>query len=231
MRNRFMFWFASVVGLTMLLTVLRIWGPSGLSAGSGVGDAEARGLKEAQASASSGDYLTRRTFALRPGWNFKAFAALPADTTIEGVLPPEVRSQVEIIFGFDNETKVWRFWKPWSWGRAPVPTPSPPMPPGWEDGGPGDHSDPGTWQRLDRFEFGCGYWFYMNGEARMDATDWETPSGMPPSLHAGWNLVGWSEESAETEKILGQHRGNWVSLWHWRHGEWFGLHADRKSVV
>jgi filamentous hemagglutinin family protein len=128
---------------------------------------------------------------LFPGWNFISLPMEPSDTTIGKVLAG-VASKVAIVWGYDNETKVWTKWKPQTL----------------------------TSTALTTMETGKGYWIYMTGTAIINMTGW-APAPTTVHLFEGWNLVGYSgPNNKDILTALDTISSNWSLVWNWSNQEW-----------
>jgi plasmid maintenance system killer protein len=105
---------------------------------------------------------------------------------------------VRIIWGWDNVNQVWLKWKPLS-------------------------SD----NTLTNFEFGKGYWIYVNGQTTIDMSNWNKPSSSTLTLRPGWNLIGWlGMDNRPISDALSSLNNNWRVIWTWEDGTWYGKHTS-----
>lgn len=139
------------------------------------------------------------TLALSQQWNFVSFMKLPSEATIENVLGTDNLSKVKIIWSFDNENKKWLKWRP----------------------------NGGAQNKITSFEFGKGYWIYMDESVTIDMTGWIEPLNRTVPLYPGWNLVGWIGESNKSvSDALNSLSGNWSVLWTWKNNNWKVKHES-----
>jgi hypothetical protein len=132
--------------------------------------------------------------ALSPGWNFISLPKHPQDTAMAAVLAG-VASKVAIVWGYDNERKVWNQWKP-----------------------------QGSTNTLTTMEKGKGYWMYMNSPATIDMTGW-TASETDLQLYVGWNLVGYAgPDETDVVSELSRTSLNWTIVWNWDNASWKARH-------
>jgi hypothetical protein len=140
-------------------------------------------------------YLSLNGIPLSQGWNFVSFPRIPGDGTIELALP--ALNDASIIWGYNNATQQWVKWR----------------------------LNGGSNNTLTRFEFGKGYWIYMNAAGMIDVSAWSDPTSTSVSLSAGWNLIGYlGAEGANVGTSLSTLSGNWVIVWNWTASQWYGKH-------
>jgi len=105
---------------------------------------------------------------------------------------------VRIIWGWDNVNQVWLKWRPLS-------------------------SD----NTLTNFEFGKGYWIYVNAQTTIDMSNWNKPSSSILTLRPGWNLIGWlGMDNRPISDALSSLNNNWRVIWTWEDGTWYGKHTS-----
>ncbi|MCM8816508.1 MAG: LamG domain-containing protein [Candidatus Omnitrophica bacterium] len=139
------------------------------------------------------------TLALSQQWNFVSFQKLPSEPTVENVLGTDNLSKVKIIWGFDNENKKWLKWRP----------------------------NGGAQNKITLFEFGKGYWIYMDESVTIDMTGWVAPLIKTVPLYPGWNLVGWvGDNNRPVSDALNSLSGNWSVLWTWKNNNWKVKHES-----
>lgn len=127
--------------------------------------------------------------ALTAGWNFVSFPKQPPDTAIATILSG-ILSDVKVVWGFDNDQKVWKRYKPAA----------------------GDNT-------LTSLEQGKGYWIFLSADHTLDLTTWTSVSSQV-HLYEGWNLVGYSgTNSANIIPSLTSVSG-WQVAWVWISGTW-----------
>jgi hypothetical protein len=135
--------------------------------------------------------LRAERFILYPGWNFVSFLKQPPPGTPINVIVEDISPSVGIIWGFDNETKVWKKYRPGT-----------------------------TSSTLAAIEPNKGYWFYMNQLAAMNLTQWTGPSATVP-LRRGWNLVGYpGPDDQSLASALGNISDAYSLIWNWTGGCW-----------
>jgi hypothetical protein len=131
---------------------------------------------------------------LSPGWNFVSLPKQPSNTVIDAVLA-DVSSTAVIVWGYDNQDKTWKKWKP-----------------------------QGSANTLTAMESGKGYWIYMNAAGAIDMVGWTPPVANVP-LYKGWNLVGYSGTDNRTVPLaLSVLAGNWSLVWNWGYPQWQAKH-------
>jgi hypothetical protein len=134
---------------------------------------------------------------LQKDWNFISFQKLPSDGALIETVLADVLPKVTIVWGYDNTSKQWKKWKP--------------------QGGAGN--------TLTTFEFGKGYWIYMDNTGSIPATGWTASPSLSFPLYAGWNLVGHmgTDDRSVTDTL--QSLGwKWNILWNWTGGQWYVKH-------
>ena len=103
------------------------------------------------------------------GWNFISFPKDPSpNNTIVEVLK-EVSSNVRVVWGYNNQSKVWLKYSLKTKNLA--------------------------LNTLDKVESSKGYWIYMDASGTIGTENWETPSATTTTLYSGWNLVGYNGTS------------------------------------
>jgi hypothetical protein len=138
---------------------------------------------------------------LSSGWNFVSLPRQPSITSTGTVLA-EVSSKVRIVWGYDNEQKVWKKWMP-------------------------DE----TANTLVAMEAGKGYWIYMNEAGTINISGWGSPPANVP-LFEGWNLIGYmGAENRAFDAALGGITGKWWAVWNWDWGTWKVKTVDRNVVM
>lgn len=126
---------------------------------------------------------------LNSGWNFISIPVQPADTVIETLLG-DVLSSVIIVWGYDNENKVWQKYMPG-----------------------------GTNNSLVGIEPGRGYWIKMNNTGSLSVTGSEAShvvhlyEGWNLIGYAGTNGADISTELSEIS-------GKWDIVWNYNRGMW-----------
>lgn len=152
--------------------------------------------------------------SLGSGWNFISFKKLPANLAPINDALANV-SGVRIVWGFNNQTKDWLKFKP---------------------------SD--TNSTLSSFEFGKGYWIYMNADGIIDTTNWIGPSTNADrtlQFYPDWNLIGFfGTEGSDVVSTLNtassyyntsvKLEGKWDIVWSWKDGVWFAKHSETSSL-
>jgi subtilisin family serine protease len=129
---------------------------------------------------------------LQTGWNFISFPKLPASKAVEQVAAG-VLSHVKAIWGYDGRTQQWKRWKP------------------------GD----GTNNSLTEFEFGKGYWIYVETDGAINLSGWLSPSSTVVHVYPGWNLIGYlGTDGVALTTELNAISGHWSALWNWTGGQW-----------
>ena len=103
---------------------------------------------------------TQSTLQLFSGWNFISFPKQPQNTAIGEVLK-DVSLNVRVIWGYDNQNKTWKKFKPSATGND-----------------------------LSAIEFGEGYWIYMNNPVTLFVAG-QSASLQAVTLYKDWNLVGY----------------------------------------
>jgi hypothetical protein len=133
--------------------------------------------------------------ALSSGWNFISFSTLPSTPGIATVLA-NVLSDVRIVWGWDNANQVWNVFVP----------------------GGQDNS-------LLAFEFGKGYWIYMNAPGTINIVGWAGPVSRTVSLSQGWNLIGYmGSDNIALSTAMAPLSGKWSMVWGWQNNVWYGKH-------
>jgi hypothetical protein len=138
--------------------------------------------------------------SLVSGWNFISSPKQPPDAAIGTVLAG-VSSNVEIVWGYHNENKVWQKWKP------------------------GDNVSNLT------FDSDRGYWIYMNALGYVDSTNWTTPTSTTVTLYQGWNLIGYmGTNGTSLATALSTLQNNWSLVWGWDAGQWNAKHVTIQAL-
>jgi murein DD-endopeptidase MepM/ murein hydrolase activator NlpD len=128
---------------------------------------------------------------LSSGWNFISLRKQPTNTDIVTVLA-DVLSNVRIVWGYDNQNKVWKKYNPG-----------------------------GTVNSLLTMEVGKGYWIYMNASGCIDMAGWAAPSSTTVHVSEGWNLTGYiGANNTPVVAGLGSIPGKWSFIWNWENGQW-----------
>jgi hypothetical protein len=139
-------------------------------------------------------------FPLVAGWNFISFAKLPADATIASIFSG-ISSDMKIVWGFDNEQKVWKQYKP----------------------GASDNS-------LSTIEQGKGYWVYLTAAHTLDVTIW-TAGSSQVHLYEGWNLVGYSGTNGANIIPSLSGVSGWQIAWAWIGSTWKADAANGQTLT
>ncbi|MEI6153557.1 MAG: DUF1566 domain-containing protein, partial [Deltaproteobacteria bacterium] len=127
---------------------------------------------------------------LLTGWSFISLPKHPPDTGIGTVLG-NASPNVRIVWGYDNQNKIWKRYKPG-----------------------------GTANTLSNMEAGNGYWIYANREDTISMKGYADPPSTV-HLYEGWNLVGYSgTENKEIAASLGTISDTWLLTWNWDNGIW-----------
>jgi len=138
---------------------------------------------------------------LTQGWNLISFSKTPPDT-VEAVLA-DASSNIRIIWGYDNEHKIWQKWKPSEASNS-----------------------------LLSMGTGKGYWVYVNNTpCSINITGWTAPSSSPVPLYQGWNLTGYVSDDKDTSQALNILSGKWIIIWGWDAGQWSMKPADDLNTV
>jgi len=135
------------------------------------------------------------TISLAAGWNFVSLPRQPPNTAIASVLSP-VLSHVQVAWGFDNELKVWKRFRP------SVDT------------------------TLSTMEQGNGYWLFLDGTGTIDMTGWSLPTTTVSLFSGWnlVGFSGANGASAETELL--RIAGSWEILWSWEENSWSAKHES-----
>lgn len=136
------------------------------------------------------------SISVTAGWNFISLPRQPSDTAITSVLSP-VLSHVKIVWGFDNELKIWKRFKP-----------------------PSDTT-------LATMEQGKGYWVFLDDAGAIDMTDWSLPTvtlSLSPGWNlVGFSGIN----GASAEGVLNRISGSWEILWSWEENSmWSARHES-----
>ncbi len=127
--------------------------------------------------------------SLGAGWNFFSFPKQPPETAIATVLS-DILSDVKVVWGFDNNQKVWKLYKPGGQGNT-----------------------------LSTLEQGKGYWIYLVAAHTIDISSWTSVSSQV-HLYEGWNLIGYSgTNGANIIPALSGITG-WQIVWVWIGSNW-----------
>jgi hypothetical protein len=127
---------------------------------------------------------------LSTGWNFISLPNQPQNTAIEAVLGNAAGSTV-IVWGYDNQNKAWKKWKPQGAGNT-----------------------------LTDLESGKGYWIYVTAPATIVTTGWAAPS-TNVHLYPGWNLVGYAgTDNRYVPTALSGLSGPWSVVWNYEGSRW-----------
>ena len=146
----------------------------------------------------------KTTLPLSAGWNFVSFPQLPSLPAPVATVLNDVSSSVRIVWGYDNVNKIWLKYA------------------GQGSGTTGQNT-------LTSFEFGKGYWIYMNYQGEMNLSLWSPPSASSIHLSTGWNLVGYNGADGSTvDTVLSGIAGKWSILWNWENSQW---HMKRPSSM
>jgi hypothetical protein len=129
------------------------------------------------------------TLSLAAGWNFVSFPKQPTDNAIASALA-DVLSDVLVVFGFDNELKTWKQYRPAA----------------------GDNT-------LATIEQGKGYWIYLSADGTIDISTWTSVSSQV-HLDEGWNLVGYSGTDGTAIATSFVSVSGWQVIWTWVSGTW-----------
>ena len=142
------------------------------------------------------------SLSLAAGWNFISFPQLPSSpASIETVLK-DVSPQVRIVWGYDNVNKVWLKYS---------------------------HSTSAS--TLTSFEFGKGYWIYMDAPGTISLISWFPPTTTSIGLSTGWNLIGYNgPDNTNVLTALSGISGKWSILWNWQNDQWYGKHTAIASL-
>jgi Raf kinase inhibitor-like YbhB/YbcL family protein len=137
------------------------------------------------------------TVTLALGWNFVSFPKQPpSGGNIDTLLGP-IASNINVLWGYDNENQAWERWTP---------------------GGGGSNT-------LSVINPHRGYWFHMNSPVVLDISGWLSPIAANRHLYEGWNLFGYTGvDNANVNSVLDTIPGVWSMLWGWNEGQWFGKH-------
>jgi hypothetical protein len=140
--------------------------------------------------------------SLNAGWTMFSIPKQPSDTGIEFVLG-SVLSDVVVVYGFDNEAKEWKRYRP---GAAE-----------------GENT-------LATMEQGKAYWIYLRNEGsiNMSSPSWQSES-TTVHLYEGWNFVGYSGTSAPVATSLSEVDG-WVVTWTWCEDAWHLKHSTLSDL-
>ena len=147
----------------------------------------------------------RTSLFLAYGWNFISFPQLPVNpASIQAVLK-DVSPGVRIVWGYDNQNKVWLKYSP----NLSLRTPN----------------------SLDKVEYGKGYWIYMDSPGTIDLIFWNPPASVDVHLYAGWNLVGYhGEDGLAAAAVLSDPSINWSIVWNWYGNQWSAIHRTIKTL-
>ncbi len=140
---------------------------------------------------------------LYQGWNFISSGMLPKDSSIPLVFA-DVSQNVQIMWGYDNETKQWRKYKP-DIQNSP----------------------------LNTFEPDKGYWIYVNDAAYLALSGTSATSSVQLHEGwnlVGYN----GQNSQAIDTGLSSIGDIWSIIWSWSNGQWCGKHiaiADLPSPI
>ena len=140
------------------------------------------------------------SISLSGGWNFVSFPQLPSSDASIGSVLKDISPSVRIIWGYDNVNKTWLKYK------------------GQGAGVEGQNT-------LTSFEFGKGYWIYLEAPATLLLTG---QPATPPAfrLHAGWNLVGFHGiDNTAPVQSLKDVLSVLSAIWTWDDNQWSAIHA------
>jgi subtilisin family serine protease len=132
---------------------------------------------------------------LAAGWNFISLPRQPPDTAIATVLSP-VLSHVRVAWGFDNQLKIWKRFKPLS-----------------------DTT-------LSTMEQGKGYWVFLDGAGTIDMTGWSLPTVTLSLTAGWNLVGFSGVNDANAESVLRRISGSWEILWSWEEGMWSATHES-----
>ena len=146
------------------------------------------------------------SLSLAAGWNFISFTQLPSSpASIETVLK-DVSPQVRIVWGYDNSSKTWLKYK------------------GQGTGVMGQNT-------LTSFEFGKGYWIYMDAPDTINLISCSPPDSVSIGLISGWNLIGYNgPDNLALSQATQGISGKWSIIWNWDNSLWYGKHAAIASL-
>jgi hypothetical protein len=135
------------------------------------------------------------SIALSSGWNFVSLPRQPPDVAITTVLA-SVLPHVRVVWGFDNDTKGWKRFKP-----------------------QGDTT-------LATMEQGKGYWMFLDDDGTIDMAGWTLPTTTvtvyPGWNLVGFS--GRDGAAADTELL--SLLGHWEILWTWGSSIWSAKHES-----
>lgn len=145
------------------------------------------------------------SISFKKGWNFVSFPKQPPDgSNTPTIVLADVSSMVRVMWGYDNQTKAWKKYKP---------------------------QGPTTGQDvLTVIESGKGYWIYMDGAGSINLTDWSDPM-KHVVLYNGWNLIGYNGDAGTIEDALASLGSKWVVIWNWIDGQWYAKQVSTSSEL
>jgi len=126
--------------------------------------------------------------SFKKGWNFISFPKLPPDTSLSSIFGDK---PVRIVWGYDNETKRWKRWRP-------------------------DLS----FNTLSAIEPKKGYWVYADEPFQIETKDWIELEDKTITLYPNWNLIGWLGEDKDLSSIGGSLILIWTwedGTWYGKH--------------
>jgi len=133
--------------------------------------------------------LPRKVIPMSTGWNFVSFPKLPKNPTLSSIFQGK---PVRIIWGYDNERRLWKKWK-----------------------------SPSSSDTLESIEPKKGYWVYADEPFQIETKDSIEPQDKTITLYPNWNLIGWlGVDGKSVDQALSSLGDNWLIIWGWEEGIW-----------
>ncbi len=137
---------------------------------------------------------------LIPGWNLISFPAQQGSSLVADVFGP-LLSTIPVIWGYDNERKAWKRYKPGS-----------------------------AYNTLTSIESGQGYWVYANESGSL-TPEYNAPSGSVQLREGWNLVGYSGPHNRLLTPGLADLSGKWSVVWSWENGQWYMTHEALSTPV